>query len=55
VASSTLVMSAAAIPTALSSVYIVSLMLIINLFIISLIVFLIELCIKLCRFAIELY
>jgi hypothetical protein len=48
VASSTLVVSAAAIPTALSSVYIVSLMLIIDLFIISLVVFLVKLCVKLC-------
>jgi hypothetical protein len=46
--------SAAAIPTALSFVYIVSPMLIIDFFIISLVIFLVELCIELCRFAIEL-
>jgi hypothetical protein len=51
VASSTLVVSSAAIPTALSFVCTVSPMLIVNLFI-SLVVF--ELCVKLCRFAGEL-
>jgi hypothetical protein len=43
----TLVMSAAAILTALFFVYTVSLILIINLFIISLVVFLVKLCVKL--------
>jgi hypothetical protein len=53
VASSTLVVSSAAIPTALSFVCTVSPMLIVDLFIVSL-VFLVELCVKLCRFAIKL-
>jgi hypothetical protein len=44
----------AAIPTALSSVCAVSLVLIIDLFIISLVVFLVKLCVKLCRFVVEL-
>jgi hypothetical protein len=53
-ASSTLVVSSAAIPTALSSVYTVSPMLIIDVFIVSLVVFLVKLCVELCRFAIKL-
>jgi hypothetical protein len=44
----------AAILTALFFVCTVSLILIINLFIVSLVVFLIKLCVKLCWFAIEL-
>jgi hypothetical protein len=48
VASFMLVVSAAAIPTALFFVCTVSLMLIIDFFIISLVIFLVELCIKLC-------
>jgi hypothetical protein len=48
VASSTLVVSSATIAIALSFIYTVSLMLIIDFFIISLVVFLIKLCVKLC-------
>jgi hypothetical protein len=48
VASSTLVLSSVAIPTALSFVCTVSSMLIVDLFIVSLVVFLVELCVKLC-------
>jgi hypothetical protein len=48
VASFTLVVLSAAIPTALSSVCTVSLMLIVDLFIVSLVVFLVKLCVKLC-------
>jgi hypothetical protein len=46
--------SAAAILTALSSVCTVSLMLIVDLFIISLVVFLVKLCVELCWFAVDL-
>jgi hypothetical protein len=54
-ASFTLVVSSAAIPTALFFVCTVSPMLIIDLFIISLVVFLVELCVELCWLALTSY